>query len=134
MPRDKLDVAKRVLDAYNRRDIDGLFAELATPDFVWYPAMVRGLDGGSYRGREGVERFNVDHSENWEELQGVAEEFRDLGNRVLVLGRLRGRGKASGVPVDQPFAGIFDFRGDRVWRYRAYFDHAEGLRVAGLSE
>jgi ketosteroid isomerase-like protein len=134
MPRDKLDVARRVLDAYNRRDIDGLFAELATPDFVWYPAMVRGLDGGSYRGREGVERFNVDHSENWEELQGVAEEFRDLGNRVLVLGRLRGRGKASGVPVDQPFAGIFDFRGDRVWRYRAYFDHAEGLRVAGLSE
>jgi uncharacterized protein len=134
MPRDKLDVARRVLDAYNRRDIDGLFAELATPDFVWYPAMVRGLDGGSYRGREGVERFNVDHSENWEELQGVAEEFRDLGNRVLVLGRLRGRGKASGVPVDQPFAGIFDFRGDRVWRYRAYFDHAEGLRVAELSE
>jgi ketosteroid isomerase-like protein len=134
MPRDKLDVARRVLDAYNRRDIDGLFAELATPDFVWYPAMVRGLDGGGYRGREGVERFNVDHSENWEELQGVAEEFRDLGNRVLVLGRLRGRGKASGVPVDQPFAGIFDFRGDRVWRYRAYFDHAEGLRVAELSE
>ncbi len=73
MPRDKLDVARRVLDAYNRRDIDGLFAELATPDFVWYPVMVRGLDGGSYRGREGVERFNVDHSENWEELQGVAE-------------------------------------------------------------
>jgi hypothetical protein len=26
-----VDVAKRVVDAYNRRDVDGLFAELATP-------------------------------------------------------------------------------------------------------
>jgi len=51
-----------------------------------------------------------------------------------VLGRLKGRGKGSGAPVDQPFAGIFDFRGERIWRYRAYFDHAEGLRAAGLSE
>src|SRR5207248_2241802 len=25
-------------------------------------------------------------------------------------------------------------RGERIWRYRAYFDHAEGLREAGLSE
>ena len=37
MARDKVDVAKRVVDAYNRRDVDGLFAELATPDFEWYP-------------------------------------------------------------------------------------------------
>jgi uncharacterized protein len=135
MPRDKVDVARRVNDAYNRRDVDGLFAELATPDFEWYPAIARALDGGgSYRGREGIEKFAADTRENWEELQSLPEEFRDLGDRVLVLGRLRGRGKASGVPVDQPFAGIFDFRGYRVWRYRVYLDRAEGLRAAGLSE
>jgi len=74
MPRDKVDVAKRVVDAYNRRDVDRLFAELATPDFEYYPGIVRALDGGSYRGREGVERFAVDTRENWEELQTIAEE------------------------------------------------------------
>jgi ketosteroid isomerase-like protein len=135
MSRDKVDVAKRVVDAYNRRDVDGLFAELATPDFEWYPAIVRALDGGGgYRGREGVEKFAADTRENWEELQSLPEEFRDLGDRVLVLGRLKGRGKGSGVPVDQPFAGILDFRGDRIWRHRVYLDRAEGLRAAGLSE
>jgi hypothetical protein len=41
MARDKVDVAKRVVDAYNRRDVDGLFAELATPDFEYYPGIVR---------------------------------------------------------------------------------------------
>ena len=88
--RDKVDVAKRVIDAYNRRDVDGLFAELATPDFEWYPGIVRALDGSGYRGREGAERFVLDTNENWAELQIIAEEFRDLGDRVLVLGRMKG--------------------------------------------
>ena len=134
MPQDKVEVARRAVDAYNRRDVDGLFAELATPDFEWYPGIVRALDGGGYRGREGVDRFAADTSENWAELQIIAEEFRDLGDRVLVLGRIKGRGKGSGAPVDAPQAMILDFRGDRIWRYRVYFDHTEGLRAAGLSE
>jgi ketosteroid isomerase-like protein len=133
--RDKVEVARQVIDAYNRRDVDGLFAELATPDFEYYPAITRALDGGvGYRGREGVERFAADTSENWEELQALPEEFRDLGDRVLVLGRLKGRGKGSGAPVDTPTVNIFDFRGDRIWRSRVYLDRAEGLQAAGLSE
>jgi len=134
MARDKVDVVKRVVEASNRRDVVGAFAELLTPDFEWHPAIVRALDGAVYRGREGVERFAADTSENWEELQNVAAEFRDLGDRVFVLGRLKGRGKGSGAPVDQQYAGIYDFRDDRVWRYRVYVDRAEGLQAAGLSE
>ena len=134
MPQDKVEVARRAVDAYNRRDVDGLFAELATPDFEWYPGIVRALGGGGYRGREGVDRFAADTSENWAELQIIVEEFRDLGDRVLVLGRIKGRGRGSGTPVDAPQAIILDFRGDRIWRSRVYLDHAEGLRAAGLSE
>jgi ketosteroid isomerase-like protein len=134
MAQDKVEVARRAVDAYNRRDVDAWFAEFATPDFEWHPGLVRALDGSRYRGREGIERFVADTSENWEELQSVAEEFRDLGDRVLVLGRLKGRGKGSGAPVDQPYAGIFDFRDEQIWRYRVYLDRAEGLRTVGLSE
>ena len=103
MPRDKVEVARQAVDAYNRRDVDALFAELATPDFEYYPAITTALDGGvGYRGRDGVEKFAVDTRESWEELQAFSEEFRDLGDRVLVLGRLKGRGKGSGAPVDTP--------------------------------
>ena len=69
----------------------------------------------------------------WEELQALPEEFRDLGDRVLVFGSMKGRGKGSGAPVDTPTLNILDFRGDRIWRSRVYLDRAEGLREAGLS-
>ena len=135
MSRDKVDVAKRATDAFNRPDFDGAFAEFATLDFEWYPAITRALDGGGgYHGREGVEKYAADIRENWDELRALPEEFRDLGDRVLVLGRLKARGKGSGAPVDTPYAGIFDFRGDKVWRYGVYLDRAEGLRAAGPSE
>ena len=100
MPRDKVYVAKRSVDLYNRRDIETFFAECATADLEWWPALTRAYGGGCYRGREGVERFLLDTWENWEELQWVAEEYRDLGDRVLMEGRLYGRGK--GWPAPQP--------------------------------
>jgi ketosteroid isomerase-like protein len=92
MPRDKVEVVRQAVDAYNGRDLDIWFAELATPDFEWWPALTRAYEGGCYQGREGVERFVADTSENWEELQSFGEEFRDLGDRVVkprALGRTR---------------------------------------------
>lgn len=134
MSRDNVELAKRVVDAYNRRDVDTFFAELATPDFEWWPALTRAYEGGCYQGRNGVESFYADTRENWEELQTLPEEFRDLGDCVLVMGRQMGRGKGSGAWVDAPIANILDFRDGRIWRSRAYFDLAEALRTAGVSE
>ena len=117
MPGDKVDVAKRAIDAFNRRDLEGFFAELATRDFELHGRTVRALGGDVYRGREGVERYDRDRSETWEEMQSIAEEFRDLGDSVLVLGTTKGRGRSSGAPVEQPYVSILDFRDDRLLYY-----------------
>ena len=42
MPQDKVAFAKRVVEIFNRPDLDTFFAELATPDFEWRPALTRG--------------------------------------------------------------------------------------------
>ncbi len=68
MPRDKVDVAGRANDACSRCDVDGLFAELATPDFEWWPTLTRAHKRGCYQGRDAVGRFDADTRENWEEL------------------------------------------------------------------
>jgi ketosteroid isomerase-like protein len=134
MTQDKVELAKRATEAYNRRDVDTFFAEFATPDLEWFPALTAALEGGGYRGRKGIEQFLADTAETWEELQVVPEDFRDLGDRVLLLSRLQGRGRGSGAPVDTPMANLLDFRGARIWRSRVYFDRAEALRAAEVSE
>jgi ketosteroid isomerase-like protein len=128
-----VEIVKPSIDAYNRRDVEAL-ADLVTPDFELFTAIVGVVEGGSYRGPDGLRTYFDAVSDAWEEIQIIAEEFRDLGDSVLVLGQIEGRGRASGVQVNAPQGLIYDFRGDKISRIRAYLDHGEALRAAGLAE
>lgn len=127
-----MEVVERLMGAVNRRDID-TFAEVTTQDFEWFPVFAARVEGDVYRGREGIEAFLAEVDETWEEFLPVPEEYRDLGDRVLALGRLQTKGRGSGVPVDSPWAGIYDLRGGEVSRIRTYLDHGEALRAVGVS-
>ncbi len=131
MSQANVEMLKRAIDAFNRRDIDS-FAPLTTPDFEWFGALLGKVEGGNYRGREGMERYFADAADTWEEFRSVADEFRDLDDRVLALGRLQGRGKGSGITVDASFWMLADFRDGKLSRTRSYLDHGEALRAAGL--
>jgi ketosteroid isomerase-like protein len=134
MSQANVDIAKRAVDSFSRRDVAAYYDELFTPDYDWFPALVGAVDGDSFRGREGVQAYVETASEAWEELRVSLAEFRDLGDRVLCLGRMEGLGRGSGVPVEAPLGAIFEFRNGKISRMRAYLDHAEALRAAGLSE
>jgi ketosteroid isomerase-like protein len=133
MSRENVEIAKRSVEIFNGRDLVA-YDEIYTPDYEWFPAMPGIVAGDSYSGREGVERYFEETSDTWEDLRVVAEEFRDLGDRVLVLGRLAGRGKGSHVQVDSPFGVVIEFCDGRISRVRGYLDHGEALRATGLSE
>ena len=133
MSQENVEIAKRGLDAFNRRDLDA-YDDLITLDFEWFPPFPGTLEGESYRGREGVERYLEEINGAWEAFHAVAHEYRDLGDRALLLGRFEGRGKGSGVPVDAPLGAVSDFRDGKCSRSRVYLDHGEALRAAGLSE
>jgi len=133
MLRENVNLAKRGIDAFNRRDVDG-FSEVATADFEFVPALLAMVEGGSIRGRAGLEAFFEAIPNTWDEFRTLAEDFRDLGDRVLVLGRVAERGRGSGVELDAPMGLLLDFRANRISRARAYLDHGEALRAAGLTD
>ena len=75
----------------------------------------------------------------WTELRVVAEEYRELDSeRVLVLDKSRGRGKASGVEIEQfqpSSAHVFHVRDGRVTRLVVYdVDRARAFADLGLEE
>lgn len=119
------------MDAFNRRDIDA-FTSAMSSDVEWLPALEQGLDGSGYRGHEGVATYSANLEATWEELHFHAQEYRDLGDRVLALGRIEGRGSRGGVPVDAEMGIVFDFRRSEISRARSFLDHREALTAAGF--
>jgi ketosteroid isomerase-like protein len=133
MSQENVEIVKVLMRAVDRRDIDA-FAAVTTSDFEWFPVFAARVEGDVYVGREGIETFLGEIDETWQEFRPLPEEYRDLGDRVLGLGRLKTRGRASGVPSDSPWGGIYDVRDGKISRIRTYLDHGEALRAAGLSE
>ena len=129
MSQENVEIAKRLTDAFNRRKVDALL-DLAIPDCVMSSQLLDAT--AEFQGREGLERFYAMLSEIWDDFQSVAQDYRDLGDRVLALGRNRGRGKGSGVPVEGPYGAVFEFRDGKISRIRLFLDQGEALRAAGL--
>jgi ketosteroid isomerase-like protein len=76
----------------------------------------------------------------WEEYRVEAVEYRPLDDeRVLVILRAYGRGKASGVQLEEGIGGrrganVFHIRDGRVVRLDAYFNDQTALADLGLEE
>jgi len=131
MSQENLEIVKRALDAFSSGDADA-FADLTTPDVEWKTGL-GAIEGGEiFHGRSGVEKYFKRLSSAWDEFRFIPDEFRDRDDVVLVLGRLEGRGRGGGVPVDSPVGAVWDLREGKICRLRAYLDRAEASEVAGL--
>ncbi len=133
MSQAHVEIAERFVGAHNRRDVDAL-AELVTEDFEWLTTMAGLVEGGSFRGRAGIEAFFADVGDTWEEYRVSAWELRDLGESVFAALDIESRGKGSSVPLTTQMWVVCDFRGGEMSRIRTYLDHDEALRAAGLEE
>ncbi len=132
MSRENVEVVRRALDAFSGGDADA-FAELTTPDLEWKTGL-GAVEGEVFHGHDGVHTYFGRLSSAWDEFRFRADEFHDRGDVVLVLGRLEGRGRSGGVPVDSPVGAVWDLRHGKIWRLRAYLDQAEATEVASLEE
>jgi ketosteroid isomerase-like protein len=133
MSHENVDVVKRGIRAFNDRNID-LLAMLATSDFELFPAMMGVLEGASFRGREGIERYFEVLDDSFEYFRMTGEEFRDLGDSVIYVVQVEARGKGSGVSVTAEQTAIYDFRDGKASRGRMFLDYGEALKAVGLEE
>lgn len=130
--QDDIETVRRALRAFSAGDAEA-FVALTTPDIEWTTGL-GAIEGEVFRGHGGVRTYFARLSTAWEEFRFNAHELRELDNCVLVLGRLEGRGRGGGVPVDSPVGAVWELRGGRIWRLRAYLDHAKALEVADAAD
>ena len=133
MSEENVEVIRRNYDAFERRQFD-LAVEGWDPDGEWVPAMAGAVEGKVYRGVDGLREYFDELFDSFSEVRIESREFRDLGDRVLGLYRLRVRGHDSGVAMDQSGGAIYTFRNGKIVHGRSYLSRGEALEAAGLSE
>ena len=86
-----------------------------------------------YRGHDGMRRFWHVYRTEFEDFQVEAEELRDLGDdRVVLLGRFRWRGSASGIATESPLGMVFTVRDGKIIQSVDYFSQQHALKAVGL--
>jgi uncharacterized protein len=127
------------LAAYNRGDIEAIILAFH-PDAEFQAPPDHGSAGilgfrPNYRGHPGYREFNADWRSSWEALRVEPQELIDLGDRLLLLGRMTALGRGSGVSISQNVAILqtLDSAG-KIIREQRFFDHSDALKAAGLAE
>ncbi len=94
--------------------------------------MFTSLAGGSYTGYAGVERWFADVVESWTDLDLELQDFIEVdAERTIVLVRFKGRGRESGVEIDQEFAATWTFRAGKAVRVETHPSLEEARAALG---
>ena len=83
---------------------------------------------GPYVGAAGVTKWYAELAEVWETFRTEVEEVIDLGDRVVVLGRIHNKGRGSGIEVDVVAAHLWTIKDDAPVRLELIGDREEALR------
>jgi ketosteroid isomerase-like protein len=125
---ENVQVVRRVIDAWNRRDLEAAL-KLTHPE-----AENRSVQATETAyGREGVAATFRDWFETFEDFQIEPEDFIVAGDRILVPTRQRARGKGSGVQIDERVYQLYMVRDGMIIGFDEYSDEDLAVRAAGLS-
>jgi ketosteroid isomerase-like protein len=91
-------------------------------------------DTDEYHGREELVRGTGRWLEEWEDFRFAPEEVVDLGERAFMRVRISGRGRASGVELEQTVFHLWTFRDGMPWRCEVFDDEDAAQQAAGLRE
>jgi ketosteroid isomerase-like protein len=132
MSQENVDVARRFVEAYNRRDLEEI-VDLIDPTFEFRSRFV-GIEA-VHRASEGFPYTYFEMLDDaYDRFQVVVSEYIDAGPAVLAAGRAEWRGKASGVQGQTSILPAFWLRARKLVSAETFTDRAEALEAVGLSE
>jgi ketosteroid isomerase-like protein len=137
MSRENVEVVRRIYEAGARREgaaVLPLYDENVEWDSSGSPLGV--LEGGAvFRGHEGIREMFRQWYAGWEDVVHHMEELIDVGEHIVAVGTLRGRGRASGVDVAwKNYASTWTLRDGKVVRVAWFASREEALEAVGLRE
>jgi ketosteroid isomerase-like protein len=132
MSRENVEVVRNYFRARDEGGREGVF-EFLSPNVVWESRSDL-PDTQRYCGHDGVRALFWRFREVLDDMWFEAEDFILAGEQVVVPLRWGGRGKGSGVAVDERETWVFAVRDGVIVRVEEYRTTAAALEAAGLRE
>jgi ketosteroid isomerase-like protein len=132
MSEAKVGLARRSFEAWSRRDAKW-FVENTTPEFEFVAAVMTTVEGESASvrgGEQGIRRYFSILDEPWESFVVDEMEYREVDDQVVCVGRLRAKGRGSGVEFDQSIAMVLWFGDGKIARARSFLDVDQAMAAA----
>jgi ketosteroid isomerase-like protein len=123
---------ERGLDMFSDPDVRAIVEELIDPEIESFTAA--GVQGGTYHGIEGMIEMVRDFTSAFSELRTDVVEATETDDSLVASVHYRGRGAASGAPVDEVYIWAQRFRGGKAVNYAIARDREQALRAAGLED
>jgi ketosteroid isomerase-like protein len=128
MTAESVDLVSRAFGAFNRRD-EAELLNLCHPDIEWIP-MRPSLQGRVYRGHDGVREALADVGTEFEEVRNDPRRWLEVGERIVVAGRIVAKERLGGLRIDIPGAWLCEVREGKVAYVRAFPDEEAALSAA----
>ena len=132
MSQENVEVVRRATTAFLERDVEAWVECCATDIEMLLPRNL--IEGGSYKGHEGIRRALADAFETWEDIRFDLHGIRATDDRVVLLGRATNVGRGEAPTVEYESAYTFQVRDGKIVYFRPYESHLEALEAAGLRE
>ncbi len=132
MGEDDVELSLRGLEAFNHAVATGdaePYLEFLDPEISYAPATAA-TEGLTYEGKQAVREYLAGISETWQGLRCEPVEFREVGGCLVMFGRWRASGRASGVELDSPLLVVHEIRDGKIVWLRAFTDEDEAIRAA----
>jgi uncharacterized protein len=120
-----VELVRDSYEAWNRRNFQVIWERL-DPDVV-VDATARIMNPDTYHGHAGFQRMVDEMEDIWQEWHLEPEAFLDGGDRIIVVTRVRARGRGSGVELDDLNYNVWKLRDGRAVRLAIYYDKDEAL-------
>ena len=118
---DARDLITEALEAANRRDLDAVVA-LTDEEFEGIVPASMSAEPDRYVGHEGIRNYWLSFWEIVDELVIQPQEFDEVGEWTIARCHATGRGRTSGLPIDNYIAVACRLRDGRVYRFHAFPD------------
>ncbi len=132
MSQQNVEIVRTSIAAYNAGDMEAALAS-TDPDVEWF-TNAAAPDMDVFRGHDGLRKMAAMLGDVLGEVRMEADEFLDVGDHVVVLGRLQVTGEGSGAATESRRAWVYTLRGEKIIRHRTFTGKAEALEAVGLSE